>query len=251
MNQKMEYNSATKLIASEIIKLPSKDQENNGFTCTGLCYDPITNSFYVGNAGKMRLDDETFEATIEQLSFDFGEILSSLECYKTFPNMRDIQGVALDNERTLWLCSYGENLIRNIDLEGNSIGEFSVNNPSGIAYAQYTDSLWILTDRELINYTKSGEIIDSYRVRKTGQDQLFIDEDANMIYFTAGTDYQGENYVYTFDITTEKVTLKYVLKDSYAIEGIAIIGNKMYILNDGYYHQAKVDVNQVNIYELI
>ena len=40
----------------------------------------------------------------------------------------------------------------------------------------------------------------------------------------------------------------YVLKDSYVIEGITIVDNILYVLNDGYYHDAKIPINQVNMY---
>ena len=40
------------------------------------------------------------------------------------------------------------------------------------------------------------------------------------------------------------------MKDSYAVEGIFIDDHDMYILNDGYYHNAKVPVNCVNHYRI-
>ena len=247
---KVDLKNAIELTSDEIIKLPSKEEGSEGFTCTGLFYDFLTDSFYIGNAGKLHVEDEDFKATIEQVSFDFKDIINSIECYTIFPDMKDIQGVTLDAERNLFFCSYGENLIRSISLNGDEMGEFYIENPSGIAYDSRTDSLWILTNKKLINCMKSGEIIKSYNLKERGQDQLFIDEENNLIYFTCGINYQGENYVYTFDMDTELVQAKYILKDSYAVEGISIIEDKMYILNDGYYHDAKIDVNQVNIYNI-
>lgn len=50
---------------------------------------------------------------------------------------------------------------------------------------------------------------------------------------------------------TGKYKIKYILKDSFAIEGISIIDNDILILNDGYYHNAKVAENQINYYSII
>ena len=53
-----------------------------------------------------------------------------------------------------------------------------------------------------------------------------------------------------YDIREDKYKPVYFLSDSYAIEGITITSETMFILNDGYYHSAKVPTNQVNIYNL-
>lgn len=52
------------------------------------------------------------------------------------------------------------------------------------------------------------------------------------------------------DLETNEIKPVYELQDSYAIEGIAIVDDVLYVLNDGYYHDAKVAVNQVNMYDL-
>ena len=72
--------------------------------------------------------------------------------------------------------------------------------------------------------------------------------------------YSGQPFLYihiirpsdTFsvDLKTSKVKPLYVLKDSYAIEGITIVDDVLYVLNDGYYHDAETPINQVNMYFL-
>ncbi len=79
---------------------------------------------------------------------------------------------------------------------------------------------------------------------------MFLDEENELIYFSAGADYHGDSYIYTVDLKTNKVEPLYILKDSYAIEGITIVNNVLYVLNDGYYHDAQISVNQVNMYYL-
>lgn len=79
-----------------------------------------------------------------------------------------------------------------------------------------------------------------------------MDEDSDAIYFTAGINYEGDNFVYKIDLstTTEEMNLVFTLKDSFAVEGIYIEDETMYILNDGYYHDGKVDINQMNQYDI-
>lgn len=64
-------------------------------------------------------------------------------------------------------------------------------------------------------------------------------------------DYNGDSYVYEVDKETGEYNMKYILKDSFAIEGISIKDGNMLILNDGYYHNAKTTKNQMNYYENI
>lgn len=246
--QSFSRENAQVLSADEIIAL---DQINQyGFTCTGAVFDPISNSFYVGDAGKIKPGDGKFEAVIRQISFNFDNQIRFFECYKQFESMRDIQGVTIDTAGCIWFCSYGENLVRGINQGGNPIGAYKVNQPSGIAYDSSDNTFWILTDKKLIHFTSEFNEIKEYSFNVAGQDQLFYDHDHNIIYITAGDDYHGESYVYTFDIASETFKMEYILEDSYAIEGITIINDCMFIFNDGFYHNAELPVNQVNIYHL-
>lgn len=38
------------------------------------------------------------------------------------------------------------------------------------------------------------------------------------------------------------------LKDFYAIEGITIVDDKIYVANEGYYHKAKLPRNVIQVY---
>ena len=77
-----------------------------------------------------------------------------------------------------------------------------------------------------------------------------MDKYRGLLYITAGKNYIGRNNVYCFNIATQEQYLACTV-DSYAVEGIWLgNGDKMIILNDGYYHSAAVDKNQANIYTL-
>lgn len=112
------------------------------------------------------------------------------------------------------------------------------------------NTLWTLTNNYLYNCSYDGVVQKSIKIHIKGQDQLFLDEKNDLIYFSAGADYHGDSYIYTVDLKTSKVKPLYVLKDSYAIEGITIVDDVLYVLNDGYYHDAETPINQVNMYFL-
>lgn len=241
---------AVRLKSNKVISLPGIRNTEDGFTCTGLVYDPQKCVFLVGNAGKLNPADEVFEANIVVLSENFETVLKTIDCYKFFPDMRDIQGVTIDGNGFIWLCSYGENKVRKISVEGNSLFEFEIKEPSGIAYSAVTNSLWVLTSNKLLNCDLNGKVIKSYSFKQAGQDQICIDDNRGLIYITAGNDYHDSSFVYRFDISKGQFELMYILEDSYAIEGIAIVNNYMYIMNDGLYHDAEISSNQVNIYDI-
>lgn len=247
---RIKLNHCHQIYADKIIKLPDKENNNLGFTGTGLFWDSNKKVFLIGNAGKIKPNEDAFQATIEIVDQDFSIIKSSIPCYLNFINMRDIQGVSKSIDDTIWFCSYGENKVRHIDIYGNEIGSFSIAKPSGIAYDTRDNTIWILTDYYLYNCTYEGTINKKIKVHVKGQDHLFLDEKNNLMYFSAGANYYGDSYIYTLNLETNELKPLYVLKDSYAIEGITIIDNSLYVLNDGYYHNAKVAVNQVNIYNL-
>ena len=249
-NPNIKTENIKELYANETIKLDNIEAGVGGFTCTGATYDTKTNTFYIGDAGKMNFDDESFKATIRQISFDFDSQIKSFDCYKQFENMKDIQGVTLDNHGNIWFCSHGENLVRCISINGEGISEFHIKNPSGIAYSNEDDCFWILTDHNLIETTKEGKIIKKYYLKIDGQDQLYYDVENKELYITAGLDYYGDSFVYVFDLEKDELELRYILHDSFAIEGISIVNKKMYIFNDGLYHEAKEPVNQVKVYYL-
>lgn len=247
-----KLNDAIQLYSVSIKKIPSYEQiegKKIGFTCTGLYYDENEQLFYVGNIGKYKPEEKTFKATIEIIDSNFENIVGTIKLYDKYPNIKDVQGITKDNNGNIWFCSPAENLVRLISKDGNEISKISVKNPSGIAYDKEKKSLWVLTNKFLINYSVEGEIIKKFFIKEKGQDQLYIDK--SKILFTAGLDYNGDSYIYEVDKETGKYKVKYILKDSFAVEGISIIDNNILILNDGYYHDAKVAENQINYYSNI
>lgn len=232
-------------------------------TCTGICYDNIEKVWYIADAGKMKEDsyidkikykifDEkpNFNAKIYKLSQDFSKVLSVIECYKNNYELKDIQGLSFDNiNNSLWYVSPNENLVRNITKDGEKITEIFVSNPSGIAYDNRNNTLWCLTKEKLFNMSTDGEILKSFDVKINGQDQIFVDKKHNLIYLTAGTNYDRNQFLFVFSIDKGKIIKTYELEGSFAVEGISIIDSKIIIANDGFYHNAKIPKNYIAIYE--
>lgn len=228
-----------------------------GFTCTGLNRDASSGEWLVGNVGQdLPTNEKGVHSTIVRLSGDFSSVLGEIDLHDAFPAMKDIQGLCVDGtDQTIWFCSFGEGKVRHITRDARSLGEINIDQPTGIAYDSRTDTIWVLTYAQLIRFSKDGKQLESFDVNVKGQDQLWLDEANDVMYFTGGINYtdsifKGDNAVWSVDLKTGAFNEVYVLADSYAVEGLYMSEGKMYVLNDGYYHSAKVPVNQVNVYDI-
>lgn len=240
------------LNASSVVPLPDIYGNGHGWTCTGLAY--YDNSFLIGDIGKELPTSQGFASQIVRVSTDFQTVIETIPLYQTFPNMADIQGIAIDRDGTIWFCSTSENLVRHINTNGSSIGSFYLSNqPTGIAYSPTDDSFWVLTytnSNNILKVSKTGTVKERYTFAYSETlDQCFLDSSRGYLYITAGANYTGRNNIYLFNTQTHEQSVTCTV-DSYSVEGIWIGENKMIILNDGYYHDALVKVNQANIYTL-
>lgn len=222
------------------------------FTCTGFCYNPQDSFFYMGNIGAdLPQNFDKCRSSIVVLSSGLDSCLYEIAIADIFPTMKDVQGIAvIPTDNTLWFCSFSENKVRHITPDGCSLGYMEINRPTGIAYDSRRKSLWILTYTELMLVSLQGEIIVSYPMKEKGQDQLYYDDEKDRILMTAGWDYQGSGLVFEIQPQDGKCKLLYRLLDAHAIEGITIKDGLLFIANDGFYHSAKIPVNQVNAYQL-
>lgn len=240
------------LTASSSVPLPDIYEQGKGFTCTGLAYDSATDTFLVGDIGKLLPSSGTIKSQIVRMSSDFTSIEETIPLYTTFPSMSDVQGITIDtSDGSIWFCSPSENLIRHITADGISMGSVAISEPTGIAYSASDDSLWVLNySNKIIHIDKSGASFGSYTFAYSETlDQCFLDETNGLLYITAGTNYTGRNNVYVFDLETHEQSIACTV-NSYSVEGIWIGSDRMVIVNDGYYHSAAIPVNQADIYDL-
>ncbi len=246
---------SSNLKASAIVPLADIYNNGHGWTCTGLAYDENSDTFLVGDIGKTLPSHSGFASQIVRVSHDFSNVVEQIPLYTVFPNMSDVQGITIDTtDDSIWFCSTSENLIRHIDANGNNIGSFSVSGqPTGIAYSPSDDTFWILTygnSNNIKHVNKTGSVLEQYTFSYNETlDQCFLDSTNGYLYITAGSNYSSNNNVYLFNTSTHEQSISYIV-DSYAVEGIWIGSNEMIIVNDGYYHSAKDNVNQANFYTL-
>ena len=166
-----------------------------GFTCTGFAWDAENGEFLLGNIGQDLSTSKGMSSTIVPLSSDFSTVLGEIDLYETFPDMKDIQGLCVDGaDPTIWFCSFGEGKVRHITRGGDPLDEICIEQPTGIAYDSRTECLWVLTYSQLMRVNRDGTVQETFDVAVEGQDQLWLDEDANVMYFTGGLNYNGKPF---------------------------------------------------------
>lgn len=237
----------------EYIEMPSQTDNGHALTCTGLCYDKIGQTWFIGNYGREKSDDKDFYPSIVNVSADFYEI------NYTIPfdggDQVDIQGVAYDKETSSLWYTNGEQVINCDPITGEEISRFSIGDYSkykanGICLDLKDGTLWILCRYKfLLHFSKDGTLIDKVICEYLDQDHICMDDDG-LLYISIGADYQGENnYVLCMD-REANIQKLYQMKESYAIEGIVLLDNRLYVVNDGIYHESKIKKNYIQIYDI-
>ena len=240
------------LCASSVVPLPDLYESGKGFTCTGLAYDPASDSFLVGDIGILLPNSGTINSQIVRLSPDLRTVKGTIPLYQSFPGMGDIQGITVDHsDGSIWFCAPSANRICHTNAAGENLGSISVTKPTGIAYSGSDDSFWVLNySNQILHLSKTGTVLECFSSAfGEGLDQCFLDSVGDLLYITAGTNYTGRNKVYCFRLHSHEQFVACTV-DSYSVEGIWIGSGKMVIVNDGYYHSAAVPVNQANLYLL-
>lgn len=218
------------------------------FTCTGMTYNTVDSCWYIGNIGARSPKDD-FQSSIMVMNSDFTAVKRQLSIYEVFPEMVDVQGVAVnESDQSIWFCSFSEDMVRHITADCQSLDSLSVGQPTGIAFQQDNRHIWVLTFTELQEYDSNKHLLRRYKHKLHAPDQIVILGDRILI--TRDDDYQKEQHVSVYSIPKNKIETALVVAQSFAIEGISIKDSLVYIANDGAYHQAKIARNQVNLYPL-
>ncbi len=257
----VEYNEPVQMVhAHQTFPLPDVmySSPGSGFTCTGLTYSPKSDTFYIGNFGMTFPSDSERSASIVQLSKNCSEVLSETPLNEIVSETINLQGISYDTSNdSFWIADSDHQLLYNININGELLTKLQCPDINGVAYDSRNDTLWVINNSsdngEVIirNLEKSGREVSSFRISGIyHSDQLYLDEKNNLLYFSAGANYTGENYVYALSLTTYSCTLKYVLGDSYAIEGIYILNDQLYVCNDGLYHSSLSNTNEMKIYNM-
>lgn len=223
----------------------------DNFTSTGLAFDKKDNTFWVGDYGALKSTDIPAPRVVE-IDKDLNKVLAIVDLSSVLSNSDNLQGIAWDQTNdSLWLA-VGDSC-KNIKKDGTLISEFDLGKykkykSNGICVDD--DSLWVLCySKYLLHFDKSGQLLKEYRFNFKDQDMLF--NNGYELLVTVGADYKGEsNYVVSFDKSEGKTAVKYQVIGAYAVEGISIVDGKMYIVNDGLYHDAKLKESFFAVYDL-
>lgn len=237
----------------EYIELPSQIDNGYPLTCTGLCYDKTGQTWGIGNYGREKRGDKDFYPSIVNVSADFSEINYVISLDRD--DQVDIQGVAYDEETSSLWYTNGERVINCDPITGEeicgfTIGDYSKFKANGICFDSKDQTLWVLCKyKYLLHFSKDGTLIDEVVCEYLNQDHIYMDDDG-LLYISVGADYQGEkNYVLCMD-REANIQKLYQVKGSYAIEGIVLMDNRLYVVNDGIYHESKIKKNYIQIYDI-
>ncbi len=221
-----------------------------GFTCTGLAYDPIDNNWWVGNDGRNVVADVTYQPSLVNLSLNGASKVAELDMLVPYASMQTLQGVAYDTtDNTLWIASTDEGKVHHVSQAGADLaGDLTITSVNGLAYDSLRDQLW---------YVKSTGPV--YRIAKNSAtqlaqitlpfdwaevDNLFYDAARDWLWVSYGT--AGANgWVAAFNITTGLMEYHAELLSVLAIEGIALRGSTLYVTDDEYAHGVGISKNRL------
>lgn len=231
--------------SNQIISLDSSIR-----TPTGVAYDEVRGTFWLCDYGS-----EDKPCSIYELSKDFCLTGKAIKLTSILDTDWNLQGITYDSQDDSFWIAVGNKIVE-VDKDGKELNEivldqFEKFKANGIAYDKETDSLWILCYRKLlINCSKDGKIQKSIKCNISDQDHLFFADSSNL-YISAGADYNGDdNFIMEVEVDTKKIKALYRLEDSFAVEGITVIDKRLYVVNDGIFHNAKIKDNYVSCYDL-
>jgi hypothetical protein len=229
----------------ETATLPDASQgtaAGKGFTITGLTYDASENCFWAINFGDdIEPVSGTLYPSVVKLSLTF-ELISEIDLTPIVDSAESAQGIAVDtSNNSLWIAlAPATDDVININKQGSLLSTVSLADSSGLAYDPTDDTLWTIDDgsANLNHYSKTGTLLDSYSVPFSGADHLTYDAATDSIWCSNGGNGSIGN-VSVFHKDTEQFDDRIPLSaDTLAVEGLAIVGNKLFVGNDGYFHNS-------------
>jgi hypothetical protein len=222
-----------------------------GFTITGLAYDTTEDVLWAVNLGD---DIEPVNAVLSpslvKLSNDGSNKLDEVDLTGVTTNA--LQGVAYDpTDDTLWVAEGSAfDAVHHINKDGSLITSLTLPSSSGLAYDTSSDTLWTVNFNTLLlkEYNKSGVELNSYAVPFSGPDQLSYNADTDTIWCSGGAN-GSAGFIRIFDKTTATWSDAYELSEALASEGIAFVGLRLMVADDGYFHVASA-ANTIQAYNI-
>lgn len=236
----------------EHVELPSNLDNGAALTATGISYNMNSSEFFIGNYGKATKDDSQFYPSIISMPQDFSCVDNVLHFDV---DSIDVQGIAYDESNDSFWYTNGESVINcsasnTRELSRFLLGKYGRYKANGICIDANDGSLWVLCMyKYLLHYDREGLLQSAFDCGYIGQDHIFMDSEG-LLYISSGIDYHGDNnFVICMD-KDAKIKTIYRVKGSYAIEGVMVLHKRLYVVNDGLYHDAEIRNNYINIYKI-
>lgn len=244
----MVADNCKELIPTTIIYLD--ELETGNFTSTGFTYDSANQTFWIADHGT----DSGDKLRLIELDSKLKKVLQEVQIENyTNDGKLNLQGIAYDPiDDAIWIA-VGDS-IQEISKRGKltkviDLGKYKKYQANGICMDNEDHTLWVLCyNKYMLHFDREGNLLKSYPVNIKDQDMIYMYD--GLIYITVGTDYKGEeNYCVVFDTQTENIKIQYKLYQSYAVEGIYIDEDYIYIVNDGAFHNAMIPRTYISVYE--
>lgn len=225
-------------------------EAGKGFTIVGLAYDQVDDAFWAGNIARATPGAGQGTPQLVQLSLDGTTVLNEINVAHT------MQGVAYDGlEDRLYYAAPVTGKVYKIEKDGSGEGVLfdGLSALNALSYDALRDALWVSEGTDLKRYSKAGALQQTIALGFTA-DHIMHDRDKDWLWVTYGSS-GAAGFLRAVRVSDGSTVKIYTLHDAYAIEGVVVKDNTLYIANDGYHHFADIadpayQKNQLQIYPM-
>jgi hypothetical protein len=263
------YSAGTTLTVGTKVQVPDipGGEAGKGFTCTGMCVDPDTGNYWVGNFGNSRGGAGSVQTplSIVQIKPDGSGMVSQV--ILPTQTIGGLQGVAFVNDRK-YLAYVGgaDNHIRFVNRDGtvprpDIILPFTAN---ALAWDDQLKGLWVGDANSAMGYLVglNGLIKRCVDFNIPGYaspaDHFCVDPTrgtGGCLWASSGAN-GSPGVIFVYDKDKDIIVNRYLLDSAQAIEGILVQGSVLKTVTDGYYHStgsapntsAPYNVNELQTY---
>ena len=211
---------------------------DKGFTCTGLC---ISGGYlWASNFGdNIEPSAAPYAPSICQLSLDGATLEAEIDLTTALTNTAQLQGIDRESDGTFWVADLFNGEVYHLSAAGVELSSFTHAGCNGLAIDSTDGSIWILTATTIDNVSTTGTAISSTGHSLVGPDHLC--DYGGVVWVSYGGNGSTGNVA-----IFEKADLRWGAEqaldsDNQAIEGIAVDGDTLYVMNDGYFHGSTSD----------
>jgi hypothetical protein len=228
-----------------------------GFTGTGLCLDPVDNTFWGGNYGRQSdQDPATNTPAIVHLASDRVTKLAEFDM-SAITTTDGPQGVAVDTVNGVvgWVAQ-ASSIVRTISkTTGAQVSSFDVGIAANALAWDSTRLCWIVgraaaaTSNTVVEWRSTAGVL-LFWVRVTNNpDHFWYDAAKDQLWMSYGSN-GVDGLIDIFDIGSRSVVKTLTLTGSLAVEGIVVVGSTLYQADDARYHIGSSSVNAIRSFAI-